>query len=94
MDNVTKVNHNYSKQNIVYAEGSLERTCSENEGLVDLSVPTKYLLKLKLKLIYDRQSVGQSVLVSGAHLGPVINFSFSLKFPLDSWDFVILWHPL
>jgi hypothetical protein len=37
--------------------------------------------KLKLKLIYDRQSVGQSVLVSGAHLGPVTNFSFSLKFP-------------
>jgi hypothetical protein len=27
-------------------------------------------LKLKLKLIYDRQSVGQSVLVSGIHLGP------------------------
>jgi hypothetical protein len=51
-------------------------------------------LKLKLKLIYDRQSVGQSVLVSGAHLGPVTNFSFSLKFPLDSCGFVILYHPL
>jgi hypothetical protein len=37
-----------------------------------------------LKLIYDRQSVGQSVLVSGAHLGPVTNFSFSLKFPLST----------
>jgi hypothetical protein len=36
--------------------------------------------KLKLKLIYDRQSVGQSVLVSGAHLGPATNFSFSSKF--------------
>jgi hypothetical protein len=34
---------------------------------------------LKLKLIYDLQSVGQSVLVSGAHLGPVTNFYFSLK---------------
>jgi hypothetical protein len=45
-------------------------------------------LKLKLKLIYDRQSVGQSVLVSGAHLGPVTNFPFSLKFPLDSCGFV------
>jgi hypothetical protein len=44
----------------------------------------------ELKLIYDGQSVGQSVLVSGAHLGPVINFSFSLKFPLDSCVFVIL----
>jgi hypothetical protein len=39
---------------------------------------------LKLKLIYDRQSVGQSVLVSGAHLGPVTNFCFSSKFPSDS----------
>jgi hypothetical protein len=28
---------------------------------------------------YDRQSVGQ-VLVSGAHLGPATNFSFSLRF--------------
>jgi hypothetical protein len=48
------------------------------------------LNNLKLKLIYDRQSVGQSVLVSGAHLGPVTNFYFSLKFPLDSCGFVIL----
>jgi hypothetical protein len=39
---------------------------------------------------YDRRSVGQSVLVSGAHLGPVTNFSVSLKFPLDSCRFVIL----
>jgi hypothetical protein len=46
-------------------------------------------LKLKLKLIYDRLSVGQSVLVSGAHLGRVTNFSFSLKFPLDNYGFVI-----
>jgi hypothetical protein len=45
---------------------------------------------LKLKLIYDRQSVGQSVLVSDTHLGPVTNFSFSLKFSLDSCGFVIL----
>jgi hypothetical protein len=47
-------------------------------------------LKLKLKLIYDQQSAGQSVLVSGAHLEPVTNFYFSLKFPLDSCGFVIL----
>jgi hypothetical protein len=51
-------------------------------------------MKLKLKLIYDRQSVGQCVLVSGAHLGPAINFSFSLKFPSDSCGFIILWRPL
>jgi hypothetical protein len=40
------------------------------------------------ELIYDRQSVGQSVLVSGAHLGPVTNFSFSLKFLIDIYGFV------
>jgi hypothetical protein len=45
---------------------------------------------LKLKLIYDRQSVGQSVLVSGAHLEPVTNFSLSSKFSSDSCVFVIL----
>jgi hypothetical protein len=31
-----------------------------------------------------------SVLVSGTHLGPVTNLSFSLKFPLNSCGFVIL----
>jgi hypothetical protein len=50
----------------------------------------KNVSKLTLKLICDRQSVGQSVLVSGAHLGPVTDFSFSLKFFLDSFVFVIL----
>jgi hypothetical protein len=45
---------------------------------------------MKLKLIYDRQSVGQSVLASGAHLGPLTNFSFSLKFLSDVCVFVIL----
>jgi hypothetical protein len=44
----------------------------------------------QLQLIYDLQSVGQSVLVSGVHLGPVTNFSFSSKFPSDSCVFVIL----
>jgi hypothetical protein len=53
-------------------------------------ITRKTKLKLKLKLIYDRQSVGQSVLVSGAHLGPATNFSFSLKFLLDSCGFIIL----
>jgi hypothetical protein len=47
-------------------------------------------LKWQLQLIYDRQSVSQSVLVSGAHLGPMTNFSFSLTFLLDSCGFVIL----
>jgi hypothetical protein len=47
-------------------------------------------LQLQLQLNYDQQSVGQSVLVSGAHLEPVTNYSFSLKFPLDICGFVIL----
>jgi hypothetical protein len=48
-------------------------------------------MKLKLKLIYDRQSVGQSILVSSTHLGPATNFSFPLKFPLDiCWFSLIL----
>jgi hypothetical protein len=34
---------------------------------------------LQLQLIYDRQSVGQYALVSGAHLGPVTNFFFLLE---------------
>jgi hypothetical protein len=54
-----------------------------------LSVSDCHTLKLKLKFIYYRQSVGQSVLVSGAHLGPATNFSFSLKFPSDSCGFVV-----
>jgi hypothetical protein len=41
--------------------------------------------KLKLKLIYDRQSVGQSVLVSGAHLEPMIRFILSLWRLRVSW---------
>jgi hypothetical protein len=60
-------------------------TIQSNTGKKNNSVK-----KLKLKLIYDRQSVGQSVLMSGAHLGPVTNFSFAMKFPLDSCDFGIL----
>jgi hypothetical protein len=48
------------------------------------------LSKSKSKSHYDRQSVGQSVLVSGVHLGPATNFSFSLKLYLDSCGFVIM----
>jgi hypothetical protein len=36
-------------------------------------------VKLKLKLIYNRQSVSQSVLVSGAHLRPETNLIFFLE---------------
>jgi hypothetical protein len=48
-----------------------------------------FRLLMKLKLNYDRQSFGQSVLVSGTHLGPATSFYFSLKFSLDSCGFVI-----
>jgi hypothetical protein len=50
----------------------------------------QHQVKDKSKSHYDRQSVGQSVLVSDAHLGAATNFSFSLKFYLDSCGFVIL----
>jgi hypothetical protein len=44
----------------------------------------------KSKSHYNRQWVGQSVLVSGAHLGPATNFSISLRFSLRQLRFVIL----
>jgi hypothetical protein len=46
--------------------------------------------KSKSKSHYDRQSVGQFVLVSGTHLGPATKFAFSLKFSLDNCGFIIL----
>jgi hypothetical protein len=33
---------------------------------------------LKLKLIYDRRSAGQSILVSGSHLEPLTRYLFSV----------------
>jgi hypothetical protein len=47
------------------------------------------VIKLKLKLNYDSQSVGQSVLVSGIHLGLPTNFSFSMKLSLDICKFIL-----
>jgi hypothetical protein len=43
--------------------------------LFTLLIPSYMHRKLKSKLYYDRQSVGQSVLVSGTHLGPATSFS-------------------
>jgi hypothetical protein len=46
---------------------------------INTCIPTLYTLYTKVKVIYyDRQSPGQSVLVSGTHLGPATNFSHSL----------------
>jgi hypothetical protein len=62
----------------------------ETFGQFDLSISYHYIIqtatcstalthprlhKSKSKLYYDRQSVGQSVLVSGTHLAPATNFS-------------------
>jgi hypothetical protein len=47
-------------------------------------------LKSKSYSHYDRQSVGQSVLVSRAHLGLATNFSFSFRFSFRQLRFVIL----
>jgi hypothetical protein len=46
----------------------------------------------KSKLYYDRQSVGQSILVSGTHLGPATYFSPSF-FCFDSCWFLDVRHP-
>jgi hypothetical protein len=45
--------------------------------------------KSKSKSHYDQQSVGESVLMSGAHLRPVTNFSFSLRLSFRKLLFVI-----
>jgi hypothetical protein len=54
-----------------------------------LTINGVWVAKLKLKLYYDRPSVGQSVFVSGTHLGPTTNVPFSLTFSLDSCGFII-----
>jgi hypothetical protein len=50
--------------------------------LYGIQTRTSRGVQLQLHLIYDRQSVGQSVLVSGAHLGPdqfFFHFVISLR---------------
>jgi hypothetical protein len=51
--------------------------------------------KSKSKVYYDRQSVGQPVLVSGTHLGPAANSSpLAVIIFLDNYGFVDLGRPL
>jgi hypothetical protein len=45
------------------------------------------MFKFKLKLYYDRRSVGQSVLVSGNSFEPATNFSSFLELFLDGFWF-------
>jgi hypothetical protein len=55
----------------------------------------EYLQKSNSKLYYDRQSVDQSVLVSGAHLGSATRLSHSLfDYFFDSYLFVDVGRPL
>jgi hypothetical protein len=49
---------------------------------------------LKLELSYDRRPVGQSLLVSGHHLGLTNNFSISLKLTSDICVFLLAWGAL
>jgi hypothetical protein len=65
---------------VAYLKGEAKRQqidCCNLRAEVEKTHKTE---ELKLKLIYDRQSVGQSLLVSGTHLGSVTKFSFSLLF--------------
>jgi hypothetical protein len=55
-------------------------TCSWPEHCLEVNDQSKS------KSHYDQQLVGQSVLVSGAHLGPATNFSMSLRFFEDSYS--------
>jgi hypothetical protein len=43
------------------------------------------VFSLKSKLCYDRRPVGQSVLVSGTHLGPIARFSLLSDICLWMW---------
>jgi hypothetical protein len=63
------------------------RTSAEVKKTWIYTFTTLYVF-FKSKSHYDRQSVGQSVLVSGAHLGPATNFPSSLSFLLDSCGLV------
>jgi hypothetical protein len=48
----------------------------------------------KSKLYYDRQSVGESILASGTHLGPETNFSPSLFDYLYTVSGLLMWGAL
>jgi hypothetical protein len=50
-----------------------------------ISLSFLFKVKLKLKLCYDRRSVGQSVLESSTHLGLKTRFSFLLVAGLLIW---------
>jgi hypothetical protein len=56
--------------------------------------PAAHLLRSpKLKLCYDRRSVGQSVFVSGSHLEPMTIFYFSVLLS-ETFEFLHVGHLL
>jgi hypothetical protein len=77
---------------IVDVDHDHQRHVSETEPnrLMLLGQLSLFIVKSKPKSHYGQQSVGQSVLVSGAHLGPATNFSFSLGFSFRQLLFVTL----
>jgi hypothetical protein len=68
---------------------SSTRTATYGGGIL-IRLHMELLAKSKSKSHYDRQIVGQSVLVSGGHLGPATNFSISLRFSFRQLLFVML----
>jgi hypothetical protein len=71
----TETNHPTVQMNLLYASNQIIRFKTP------ILVNNLTCYKSKSKSQYDRQSVGQSVLVSGAHLGPATNVS--------PWDFLL-----
>jgi hypothetical protein len=51
--------------------------CLVTTGCCDSTIlaSSEYVISCQVKLYYDRRSADQSVLLSGIHLGPAINFS-------------------
>jgi hypothetical protein len=59
------------------------------KGIVLKDSPVQLKLKLKLKLICDRQSVGQFVWVSSLPMGPLTRFYLVLLFSADSYLIIL-----
>jgi hypothetical protein len=79
-----------SGPDVPLALGSLSVASYDSQGygggILSASTRDKFV-PLKLKLIYDRQSVGQSVWVPGSHLGRMTRFLLSL------WRLRVSWSP-
>jgi hypothetical protein len=64
-------------------------TCYVQQSVIHYVLQCTVMPKSKSKLCYDRQSVGQSVLVSGTHLGPAT--IFSLLFSVLTIAGILMW---